>query len=183
MTPPGADQRGQAAQSFIVKGLLNEIRCGNAEPFELRLQLFRPLEVGVLELPAELALVQVQQQFLRGRLVDPLGCGARVELGEKLNELTVGLAGLKEVLAGAAVQLGVEVIRRETGKDLPQVRVGGDPSERVALQPFACLEKLRRDLRRRAPGATPRTSKPWAAARSMPRSVAASPAASASKQR
>src|SRR5205814_770409 len=100
--------------------------------------------------------VQVQEQFLRGRLVYSLSGGARVQLGEELNELTVGLTGLEQVLAGAPVQIGVEVIRRETGEHLPQVWMGGHPSECVALEPLACLEQFRRDLRRRAPTAPPR---------------------------
>ena len=107
------------------------------------MQLFRSLEVGVLELPAELALVQVQQQLLRGRLVDSLRRRSRVELGEALNELAIGIARLEQVLAGTSVQVGVEVVRRDTGEHVAQIRVGGNPRERIALQAIARPEQLR----------------------------------------
>ena len=50
-----------------------------------------------------------------------------------------GLAGLEQVRARAAVQLGVEVVGRELGERRAELRMRRDAGERVALEPVARL--------------------------------------------
>src|ERR671935_2655960 len=94
---------------------LRQVRGGRADPRELLLELLRALEVGALQLAAQLPLAQAQEQLLGRLLVDPLGRRTGVELRKQRHELLVRLAGLEQVLPRPPVQVGVEVLGCELG--------------------------------------------------------------------
>ena len=98
------------------------------------------------------ALAQAQQQLLGRRLVDPLGRGARVELGQQRDELaSSGSPGPSRCSTRAAVELDVEVLRRRARR--ARARAPGarrTPASASRSSRVARLEQLRRDAARRA---------------------------------
>src|SRR5439155_24750756 len=107
------------------------------------------------ELAPELPLAQAEEELLAGRLVDRVCGGPRVELGEQGHELVVRLlAAGDEVGAQPAVEVGVEMVRRELLEQAHELRMGDAAGERLALQPLARVDQPRRGgrTRRGAPG-------------------------------
>ena len=92
-------------------------RKGRAHLRERLLEVGEALGVGLVELAPELTLAQAQKRLLGGLLVDALGVGARVELGEERDDVRIRLAAVEQVRADAPVQLVLEMLGAELAED------------------------------------------------------------------
>src|ERR1051325_7699621 len=97
------------------------------------------IRLRLLELTLQSTLAQPEQELLRGRLVDLLEPCERVQLVEDLADVGVVRWPAGQVRAHRAVQLFVEVLRREAGEELLQPLVRRDAGERAPLQPLSGL--------------------------------------------
>ena len=108
---------------------------------EESLELLRARRIRSLQLAAQPALAQSQQQLPTGALVERLAVGPRVELGTESDELPVLLSAFHEDAAKALVQLVIEVLGRQRFELTPQRLVCEAGGECVALEPLPGTEQ------------------------------------------
>src|SRR5437764_3977775 len=118
-TFPGTTGRARPRRSASAESELAAAQGGDAleQPLQQLLELLRPRDVGALKLAPQLALTEAPDQLLTRRGVDTFRLGARVELCQQDDRVTVQRHAVDDVRADPAVNRVVEVLFGQLGEE------------------------------------------------------------------